>query len=170
MTAGTHVLAGILVAAFLKLPVLPAAVGSLIPDVDIGKGLPPPYRRTLFNSHRGITHHPAVPLLLVFVAFFLKTKGFCDIYIYLISFTVGYASHLILDVLNPLGIPYGFSYYPRFSLKLMKSGKLGEIFVILFLVSTLLVFVNVKEFRILGFSFDDKFLFWIKKFVEEVSK
>jgi inner membrane protein len=170
MTAGTHILAGILVATLLKLPVLPAAVGSIFPDIDVGKGLPPPYKRNLLNSHRGITHHPVIPLCLLVLVFFLRMKGFCSVSVYLLSFTVGYISHLLLDVLNPLGIPYKFSYYPRLTLKLMKTGKWGEIFVILLLISTLLAAVSVKDFQILGFSFDGKLVHWIKNLVEEVRR
>jgi len=168
MTAGTHILAGILMAAFLKLPVLPAAVGSVVPDIDLSKGLPPPYKRNLFNSHRGITHHPIVPAFLLLGVFFLRKNGFIELSTYLLSFTVGYISHLILDALNPLGIPYKFSYYPRFSLKWMKSGRIGEIFVILLLISLLVAIVDISNLRILGFSFDVRFEDWIKKFVEEV--
>jgi len=139
MTFGTHALAGVLIALSFNLPVLPSVLGSVAPDVDLKLGLQRfRQERGLFKTHRGITHH-----LLVAVAFLLLSLAVRDLVnrqfgIYLLSFAVGYASHLFLDALNPLGVPYGFGYYPRFSLKLMRSGGKGEIFVILVLIAGLL--------------------------------
>ncbi|TCK04511.1 metal-dependent hydrolase [Phorcysia thermohydrogeniphila] len=168
MTAGTHVLAAISVAAIFNLPAIPAVAGSILPDVDLKKGLPFPPKRTLFNSHRGITHHVAIPILLFFIAIWIKDFVNLQLGIYLLSFTLGYASHLLLDSLNPLGIPYTTKYYPRFSLKLMKSGRTGEIFVILLLVSFLIFLVNQGK---LGFEtlFSGEILKAIKNLTKEVA-
>ncbi len=145
MTTGTHVLAGIVLASYLKLPVLPAAVGSIVPDVDLGKGLPFPPKRTLFNSHRGITHHPLIVILLFILSLTVKDFLNGEAGVLILSFTVGYGSHLILDALTPLGIPYKHKYYPRLSLKLFKTGKLGELFVILLLLTALIYQVKTGE-------------------------
>ncbi len=142
MTAGTHLLAGVVTALSLNLPIFPALLGSIAPDIDLKKGLPFRQNRTLFNSHRGITHHIFIPFTLFILSLFLKDFVNPVLGIYALSFSIGYASHLLLDALNPLGIPYTFRYYPRFSLKLMKSGRLGELFVILTLVA--LLFYEVK--------------------------
>jgi len=166
MTAGTHILGGVLLAVTLKLPVIPAAFGSVFPDLDLNKGLPHPSKRNLFNSHRGITHHPAIPILLFLLSYLLKLQGIETAYTYLLSFTLGYASHLLLDILNPLGIPYKFSYYPRFSLKLMKSGKVGEIFVILLLLVSLVNVIEKKGIHIL----DKNTAKFIKNLYQEVTK
>jgi len=139
MTAGTHILAAVVVASSLKLPVLPAALGAVVPDFDLKKGLPFPSKRSLLNSHRGITHHLALIPLLLIVSIVIKDFCSFSIGVYLLSFSVGYISHLLLDVLTPLGVPYKLRYYPRFSLKLLRTGRLGEVFVILLLVG-LLVF------------------------------
>jgi inner membrane protein len=148
MTFGTHVLGALILSSFLNLPVIPAVLGSVIPDIDHGKGLPPPKKRTLLNSHRGMTHHLAIPLALFLISLtvkdFLNERAGID----LLSFSAGYFSHLILDALTPLGIPYKFSYYPRFSLKLLKTGKLGEIFVILIFVIALIFEVKRGELRL----------------------
>lgn len=146
MTAGTHVLAGVVLSSFLNLPVIPATLGSVAPDIDIKLGLPFPPKRTLFNAHRGVTHHPAVAgflfILSIAVKDFLNEKAG----IFLLSFTVGYFSHLLLDILTPLGIPYKLKYYPRLSLKLVKTGKLGELFVILMLLTALIYQVKAGIF------------------------
>jgi inner membrane protein len=167
MTAGTHVLAAILVAAVFNLPAIPAIVGSVLPDLDLKKGLPFPSKRTLFNSHRGITHHVAIPALMFLIAIWAKDFVNSQLSIYLLSFSAGYASHLLLDSLNPLGIPYTHRYYPRFSLKLMKSGRTGEIFVILLLVSFLIFLINQGK---LGFEtlFSSEILKAIKNLTKEV--
>ncbi len=138
MTAGTHILAGVVLASYLKLPVIPAALGSIFPDLDLSKGLPFPPKRTLFNAHRGITHHPILVLLLFILSIAIKDLLNRTAGVFLLSFTVGYASHLILDLLTPLGIPYKTGYYPRLSLKIFKTGKIGELFVILLLLSALI--------------------------------
>lgn len=138
MTAGTHILAGVVLSSFLNLPLLPAALGSIAPDIDTRLGLPFPPKRTLFNAHRGITHHPAVAGFLFILSIAVKDFLNAKTGIFLLSFTVGYASHLLLDLLTPLGIPYKFKYYPRLSLKLVKTGKLGELFVILMLLTALI--------------------------------
>ena len=145
MTAGTHILAGIVLASYLKLPVIPATLGAIFPDVDLKKGLPFPPKRTLFNAHRGITHHPAVVLILFFLSILVKDLYSKNLGVSLLSFTVGYASHLFLDLLTPLGIPYKLKYYPRLSFKLFKTGKLGELFVILLLVVALIYQVKTGD-------------------------
>ncbi|WP_456342547.1 metal-dependent hydrolase [Thermovibrio sp.] len=149
MTAGTHVIGAIVLASALKLPVLPAVVGALIPDVDLKKGLPKfRQNRTLFNSHRGITHHILIVPILLLISIAVKDFINYQLGIYLLSFTSGYASHLLLDALTPLGIPYKTGYYPRLSLKLFKTGKLGEVFVILALVTILIIQIKSGSLKI----------------------
>ncbi len=149
MTAGTHVIGAIVAASALKLPVLPAVLGALLPDVDLKKGLPKfRQNRTLFNSHRGITHHLLIVPLLLLLSLIVKDFVNQQAGIYLLSFTCGYASHLLLDALTPLGIPYKTGYYPRLSLKLFKTGKVGEVFVILLLVVILILQIKGNDLKI----------------------
>lgn len=145
MTAGTHILGGVLLASIFHLPILPAAFGSVLPDVDWKKGLPKPWTRTLFNTHRGITHHIVIPLILVLISIYFRNDYSYEIGRYMLSFSIGYASHILLDILNPLGVPFTLKYYPRLSLKLVRSGKVGEIFVILILIVLLIYFVKSGE-------------------------
>jgi len=167
MTAGTHILGGILLAAVLNLPLLPAAIGSVIPDIDLNKGLPKPWERTLFNSHRGITHHILIPIALIALSIFLRDNYSLEVGKYLLSFSIGYTSHILLDILNPLGVPFSYKYYPRLSLKFVRSGKVGEIFVILTLVAILIYFVDEK---IISFSniVDKEVLNLFEKIIKEV--
>jgi inner membrane protein len=141
MKGYTHLLGGLVFSYLLGVPnyAVPAAViGSTFPDIDLkfsslipSKGK----KKTLLNTHRGITHHPMLVLLLFLiwaslVKFLPQYKFYWD---FLYGFWVGYLSHLVLDMLTPLGIPIGTSYYPRLSLKLMKTGGIGEKFFALIL-------------------------------------
>ncbi|MEO2069065.1 MAG: metal-dependent hydrolase, partial [Desulfurobacteriaceae bacterium] len=82
-------------------------------------------------------------------------------------FSIGYASHILLDILNPLGVPFSYKYYPRLSLKFVRSGKVGEIFVILTLVAILIYFVDEK---LISFSsiVDKEILELFEKIAKEV--
>ena len=167
MTAGTHILGGILLAALFHLPVIPAAFGSVLPDIDLKKGLPKKQNRTLFNSHRGITHHVAIPITLILLSLYFRDNYSYELGRYLLSFSIGYVSHILLDILNPLGVPFTLKYYPRLSLKFVRSGKLGEIFVILTLITILIYFIDSGELNYT--SFMDKDIFEVlKKLIEEV--
>ena len=134
MRGTTHIAGGLVFAFLFGVPAyaIPAAVvGSTFPDIDLkfadlipAKGK----KKTLWRTHRGITHHPFVVLALFLLWVYLSTaypqyKFYWD---YLYGFWVGYLSHLVLDAFTKLGIPVGFGYYPRFSLKLMKTGGVGE--------------------------------------------
>ncbi|WP_297445785.1 metal-dependent hydrolase [Desulfurobacterium sp.] len=149
MTTGTHVLAGVAVALYFKLPIFPAVVGSVLPDIDVGKRFPK--KRTLFNAHRGITHHVAVPLIFICVAVVLKGSVPYAVYRDILSFAAGYLSHLFLDALTPLGIPIGFSYGQRFSFKLLKSGKVSEIVVVTLLIFFLAVLLKTETITVEAF-------------------
>ncbi len=144
MTSGTHILFGVVVASALKLPIVPAMIGSILPDMDLKKGLPFRQNRTLFNSHRGITHHPIIPIMLFMVYIYISQNFPHEIVLnkILLSFDVGYASHLLLDMLNPLGIPFTFSYYPRLSFKITRTGGIGEVITAVCLICALIELVN----------------------------
>ncbi|SNR84580.1 metal-dependent hydrolase [Desulfurobacterium atlanticum] len=146
MTTGTHILAGVIAALYLNLPVLPAVIGSVIPDIDIKNGFPK--KRNLFNTHRGITHHIAIPVTLIALSFYLKETNFSLIYKNLLSFSIGYTTHILLDTLTPLGIPYTHKFYPRISLKVFRSNKISEIIVFLALLLILTTVLNKKKLNL----------------------
>ena len=153
MTLGTHLLAAVVLSISFHLPVIPAMVGAALPDIDLKKGLPFRQNRTLFNAHRGITHHLLWAPLLLILSLYVKDFLNYRVGVWLLSFSLGYASHLFLDALTPLGVPYREKYYPRFSFKLFRTGKLGEIFVILILLFLLIYQVkteNPSYLQILG--------------------
>ena len=134
MKGYTHLAGGLVFGLLLNVPgyALPLTiVGAAFPDIDLKfSTLIPPKgkKKSLLTTHRGFTHHP----LLVFALFTLWVyleKAFPQYHFYwqfLYGFWVGYLSHLVLDMLTPLGIPVGFSYYPRLKIPLMKTGGVGE--------------------------------------------
>jgi inner membrane protein len=153
MKGTTHIAGGLVFAFLFGVPAyaVPAAViGSTFPDIDLkfsdlipSKGK----KKTLWRTHRGITHHPLVVVALFLLWVYLsKTypqyKFYWD---YLYGFWVGYLSHLVLDAFTKLGIPVGFGYYPRFSLKLMKTGGIGEKVVFVLLVIAFIGIVYLKS-------------------------
>ncbi len=93
MLGPTHLMFALALAYIFKLPRVPAAIGGLIPDLDIVLQYGFPF------MHRGIVHTP----------FFLVV---CVVFLYLIvespvtfAFGTGFLSHLLMDIITPSGIP-----------------------------------------------------------------
>ena len=116
------------------LAVVGGAIGGLLPDIDhptskIGKRLPPISK--LVNSlfgHRGFTHSLLANLLFAYFLFLL-TNLIPDMLIgfylpFALGLIIGYASHLLLDVLTVSGIPllYPFSKQ-NIRIAKLRSGK-----------------------------------------------
>jgi len=124
MMGRSHVIAGVstgvAVATLnpeLTIPVLAASlIGSIAPDIDhtkstMGKILFPVsiiMVCLLRVEHRGITHSGAVALLLIAASVFIDN---CIMY----GFTVGYISHLFMDLLTEGGIPLSWPKKKRTS-------------------------------------------------------
>ncbi len=136
MKGSTHILGGLVFAFLLDVPgyAVPAAVvGSVFPDVDLKFSSLVPSKgkkKSLWNTHRGITHHPILVLVMFLIWAYLEREfpQYRFYWDFFYGFWVGYLSHLVLDAITHLGIPVGVGYYPRLSLKLMKTGGLGEKF------------------------------------------
>lgn len=109
-------------------------IGSLFPDIDhknsiISKKNPVlSFFARIFSSHRGFFHSPIIyiAVYLILFGFFLKT----NLYIGLIStaFLSGTFSHIILDFLNPMGVPllFPFSKKKYHAWLCMKTGSFAE--------------------------------------------
>jgi len=153
MKGYTHIAGGLLFGFLfgVKPYALPlTVVGSTFPDIDLKfSSLVPPKgkKKNLLNTHRGVTHHPLWVVLLLILWAFLENRfpqyGFYWEFLY--AFWVGYLSHLVLDMLTPLGIPVGLSYYPRLKLGLMKTGGVGEKILFVFVVLTLVGILYLKS-------------------------
>ena len=138
----THQTGAVSLAIALQSPLLviaASAMGAIAPDVMDQKisrlGRSRKQRQKIFNKiHRGNSHWigwPAIALLL--------TMTYCpgglakDL---LIGFALGAASHVLLDMLTPQGVPLlPFSHKSRLSLKLCATGSAGEYLFLTFLVA-----------------------------------
>lgn len=131
----------------IGLSVLGGAVGGVLPDIDhptskVGKKVPP--ISILINNlfgHRGFTH-TILATLLVSYSFFLLAgiipDSFRGFYFpFVIGLSVGYASHLLLDMLTISGIPLLFPLSNQtFRLAKLRSGSDDLLVIILMLIST----------------------------------
>ncbi len=105
---------GLLGVPFEFLPLLFVILGSVLPDIDypfsfIGR-LFPRISRQLYNTvgHRSVTHSVYVALALVISGFIFSDNPL------LFGLTLGYISHLILDMGTPSGVqlapPAGYAF------------------------------------------------------------
>lgn len=109
---------------------IPAAlIASLLPDIDhprsiIGrrlKWISLPISKTF--GHRGCTHS----LLIVISGFFLFKSNFFSNFFFppdvMQSMLIGYANHLLADMLTPYGIPLLWPFRWRFRLPFINTQK-----------------------------------------------
>lgn len=111
--------------------VLAAAVGSLLPDIDqprsyIGRRVPVSYGAYLVAGHRGLFHSLAGAVgvaLLALVAFQKWVPAYSSLWL---SLAAGYLLHLVLDTLNPSGVPWLWPLKLRVSIPLVRTGSVWE--------------------------------------------
>jgi len=137
MTKRSHILVGFCFGLIFNVNPLLSIVGSLIPDIDIIWGRY--FKNNFWLSHRGITHHFIIPLILLTLSTFYNELSFV-----LLPVSIGYLSHLLADLLTINGIPLFFSYYPRISFKILKTGSFLEYFIVF---SFFFIIVFIKFFN-----------------------
>lgn len=114
----THVLTGMVFGALISPEfsvILVAAIAALLPDIDTSKSLLG--RKTpfwLLFAHRKLTHSLIFFFLLYVIVFLLAGSQTA----YIMAFTAGFFSHLVLDALTKRGI------YPFYPLPLAVAGPL----------------------------------------------
>ncbi|MFI4846888.1 MAG: metal-dependent hydrolase [Candidatus Makana argininalis] len=118
----------------------------LLPDIDhpksfLGKKikwLSVPLNKVL--GHRGFTH--SLFILVLFI-FFFKINIFLKKNIPIDSFQsmiIGYISHIISDILTPLGVPLFWPFKFRFVLPLLNKNKYKEKILCIFLFFFALIY------------------------------
>ncbi|MCX7870567.1 MAG: metal-dependent hydrolase [bacterium] len=123
MTKKSHILVGFCFGLIFNVNPILSIIGALIPDLDIIWGKY--FKNNFWLSHRGFTHHFIIPLILLILSIVYKNLSFI-----LLPISVGYFSHLLADLLTINGVPLFFSYYPRISFKLLKTGSVFEYFLV----------------------------------------
>lgn len=119
MKGATHISAGIAVGVAIcsaqSLPILQAipvtgaaALGALVPDIDIGTSKighlvqPASFLIQLLFGHRGLFHYPVLYLIIYGLLMLLAPQYA----LYINAGILGVASHLFLDTLTERGIPF----------------------------------------------------------------
>lgn len=133
--AAAGVCAGICVASHAGLPlgtgilvIASSAIGSLLPDLDtftstLGRRTAPvSFLIRLVFGHRTILH-AVIPWTLLAV---LLCGIYPDVTTYVSAAAVGVATHLLLDMLNPAGVPLLWPLGIRFRLGIFRSGGLCD--------------------------------------------
>ena len=99
-------------------------IGSVAPDVDLTLNgfKKESFKERTMLSHRGLTHHIALPFVLLLIALL---QGGLERLMWL-QFAVGVFVHILIDMFSPLGIPYSLKYQKRLSIPLYRTGKASE--------------------------------------------
>lgn len=139
MTGKTHLIAGLAVATGYAAATQPdhpfviagaTVLGALLPDIDlqtskIGRRLKP--ASVLIQhlvGHRTLFHAPIFYGLL----YWFLCSQFPGQQVYFMAALLGIASHLLLDMLNPSGIPVLYPWKKRFRFaKIHTGGKIEKI-------------------------------------------
>ncbi|MGI9951317.1 metal-dependent hydrolase [Moorellaceae bacterium AZ2] len=108
-----------------------SGVGALLPDIDcprsyIGRKVPVSYAAYLGAGHRGFFHSLASAIVITFIALVLLRK-WVPAYTFLwVPLAAGYLSHLLMDTLNPSGVPWLWPLNKRFTVPLINTGSVWE--------------------------------------------
>lgn len=140
MKGPTHIAAGTLAGLILSQAICPeqstqaiaviaiTAAGSIMPDIDVGtsklgRRIPAlSYTIQFLFGHRGIFHSLilwALPLLYLHISY-------PEYRLFVWSCGCGIATHLLLDMLNPAGIPLLWPWNKRIHLAEFQSGGLFD--------------------------------------------
>ena len=152
----THQTVGAGMAYVMGLPLLAVGAawfGSIAPDVldqKLAKLVPGDRKTAFYKVHRRTTHWLGWWIAIWIAAFAVPDldkaiEGLPELPLLVAGLGFGGVSHILLDMCTPSGVPLKpFSYSPRFSLKLCKTGSLGEY---LFLAASvaLMAFLKYEE-------------------------
>ena len=123
-----------------------SGIGGLLPDIDhkgstVSKQNPIiSFLVRMFFTHRGFTHSLLALLLFTGVVYGVAAIIGSGIgYWIAIGFGMGYASHILMDSINPKGVPLFFPIKHKFSFgKIVTGGWAEKMVFIICLVSTAL--------------------------------
>lgn len=113
-----------------------ASIGAILPDVDTRTSTISKKHKVgsffirLFLTHRGFTHSLLAYSLLSVILFTLSLilpipLGMDNAMI--VGIMVGYGSHILLDALNPKGVPLFYPYKKMYSVGNIDTGGLTEL-------------------------------------------
>jgi len=124
-------------------------VGSLLPDIDhpnsaFGRELPVVSESvSFFVGHRGALHS-FVAALCFGIAVWVVFQRFEFSFLLALAFTLGYLSHLFLDMLTPSGVPLFWPLSKKFSVPFVHTGSFLENYVVFPVLLVILLIVGGK--------------------------
>lgn len=157
----SHFLAGASTGAWLAAGARPetlalaagvAGVAALLPDIDsprsyIGSKMPASVAVKLVAGHRGV-FHSLLAAAAFSLAFFFYLHFKARAYMFLaFPFAAGYISHLLLDALNPEGVPFLWPLKLRFGFPFVCTGSILERWVVTPALLALLGFLLYRGWR-----------------------
>ena len=103
-----------------------AFIGSLLPDIDhpnskINKYNPLSTIICMVAQHRSITHSLLWMVVVSLVGLLYKFNVWA-----IIGLNIGILSHLILDMMNPTGVPLFYPYRKMYRVCKISTGSAGE--------------------------------------------
>lgn len=156
MTYKTHIIGGTALAVLvhkygLNMPELEmigyytgAMIGSLLPDLDHPNSWISRNTFILYYPFHKLGHRKATHSLLAVILLLIVLSLFFGINNIVLGIVLGYLSHLILDMFNPLGVPL---LYPlikdKYKIGKIRTGESGEyIVVVLLIILTTYIFLK----------------------------
>ncbi|MEM5798790.1 MAG: metal-dependent hydrolase [Candidatus Aenigmatarchaeota archaeon] len=131
MKKPTHITSAILLFLFLWLfyPIDPFLLtftlfGALLPDIDI----------KIRDLHRKLLHNLWIGAFLGY-AFFILNPQYC------LAFLIGFASHLIIDSMTPVGIAPFWPFGIRVTGNVVTGGTKEMLFSVFLMILILIIFV-----------------------------
>ncbi|QJC35115.1 metal-dependent hydrolase [Enterobacteriaceae endosymbiont of Donacia proxima] len=106
-------------------------ITCLLPDIDHPKSILGrkikiiSYLINKLFGHRGFTHSLLSILIFGFMIFFIDIK-LIHIFDMKLGLIIGYCSHIIADILTPLGVPLFWPYKKKFKLPLITKKIIKE--------------------------------------------
>jgi inner membrane protein len=107
MLGPTHLIFGLAMGVVSGFPLIPFAIGSVIPDIDTLLTFSFPF------MHRGIVHTPLFLGIIAALVYFATRRK--DV---VFAFSLGFISHLFIDTINPTGIMWAYPLETYFTLNM----------------------------------------------------
>ena len=131
-----------------------SAIGSSIPDIDNRRSYIGQKAKKIskainkYGGHRGITHSILgliiAFLLLSIIGDYTKLVNFEYYRVFSFGILIGYASHLIFDIITIGGIPLFYPVKKRFRLLYLKSDKFQNLISAMCIIITILILIQLN--------------------------
>lgn len=154
MTYKTHIIGGVALALVVNEYLIPiqgvelvyyysgAVIGALLPDLDHPKSWISRKTLILHYPFHKLGHRKATHSLVAAICVWTVLSLFLGQYVLALGTFLGYVSHLLLDMLNPMGVPLLYPFTKeKYKIGKIYTGDKGEniVSVVLILISVLMI-------------------------------